>query len=90
MDTILDESSTSIKEIRSRIEEERGAFIRMKNFSIKKELNMELRFRLLKCCIYLLYGCESWTMNQTSDKRIETLELYLYQRIVKRFLAFRK
>ena len=83
--TILEGSCTSRKEIRSRVEQSRAAFLNMKNLFTKKELNLGLRLWLLQCYVYsvLFYGCESWTLDSTLEKRIESFQLYPCCQILK-------
>lgn len=54
----------SKKEVKARIEQAKAAFINMRSFFTKRELGLELRVRMLRCYIFLifLYGCESWTL----------------------------
>jgi len=52
-------------DIRCRIEQAKQAFMDMKNVLCARSLGLGVRKRLLKCyiCSVLLYGCESWTIN---------------------------
>lgn len=78
-------SCDSTKEVLSRIEQARRTFIDMKSFFIRRDLDLRLRIRMLRCYVFsiLLYGCESWTLNPSLEKRIETFEMYLYRRILR-------
>jgi hypothetical protein len=82
--TILKENYDYKHEIRCRIEQARHAFLNMKNLLAGQQLNLELRMRIVRCYIFpvLMYGCESWTLNETEEKRIEALEMYIYRRML--------
>ena len=83
--TILDDSCTSKKEVRSRIEQARLTLMRMKNLFTRRELSLGLRVRLLRCYVFtvLLYGAESWTLDANLEKRINAFELYAYRRMLR-------
>ena len=40
---------------------------------------------MIQCYILqvLMYGCEAWTINKDMEKRIDTLEMWLYRRLMK-------
>ena len=46
---------------------------------------MEIRKRFIKCYVWsvLLYGCETWTMSTTDEKKIEAVEMWCYRRMLK-------
>lgn len=83
--TIVNQHCDKTKEIKSRIEQARKIFTTMRNFFVRPDLSLELRIRMLRCYVLpvLLYGCESWTLNPSMEKRIEAFEMYLYRRILK-------
>uniref|UniRef100_A0A8D8UV31 Uncharacterized protein n=1 Tax=Cacopsylla melanoneura TaxID=428564 RepID=A0A8D8UV31_9HEMI len=49
------------------------------------DLSLETKIRLLRCYVYsvLLYGVETWTMKDETEKKLEAFELWLYRRILK-------
>lgn len=55
-------------EIKARIEEARSNFTRMRNILSDQHLDLDLRCRQLKCCVWssLLYGVETWTLKTNS------------------------
>jgi len=83
--TILNDNGNINQEIRSKIEQARRSFLDMKNVFTRKELNLDLRVRMLRCYIFsmLLYGCESWTLSPETERKITSFEMYLYRRILK-------
>lgn len=72
-------------EIRSRIEQARKTLMSMKTFFTTSNLSLELRTRMVRCYVFpvLLYGCESWTMDPQTEKRIEAFEMYIYRRMLR-------
>lgn len=80
--TNLDQKCTSKKEVRSRIEQTRAAFIKIKTFFSQREILTHLRLRMLKCYVFSVvrYGCECWTLDPTMEKRLEAFEMYTYRR----------
>ena len=82
---ILDNQCDSKKEIRCRIEQARKQFFNMKKFFIRSDLSLQLRIRMIRCYIFsvLLYGCESWTLDPNTEKRIQAFEMYLYRRLLR-------
>lgn len=73
------------KEIRARIEQARKTFISLRTFFIRKDISLHLKIRMIGCYVFtvLLYGCEGWTLDPSTEKRIEAFEMYLYRRILK-------
>ena len=57
----------------------------MKNQFLRSELSLNLRMRMIRCYIFsiLLYSCESWTLDRSSEKRIDAFEMYLYRRMLR-------
>lgn len=72
-------------EIRSRIAQARITLNNMKTLLANRNLSLELRIRILRCYVFpvLLYGCESWTIDATTEKRIEAFEMYAYRRMLR-------
>jgi len=63
---LVNENSDPKMEIRSsRMEQARRTFI-SQNLLTSRDLNLQLRIRILRCYIFsvLLYGSESWTLCQ--------------------------
>ena len=57
----------------------------MKSFFTRRDLSAELRTRMARCYVFsvLLYGCESWTLDSQTEKRIEAFEMYVYRRMLR-------
>ncbi len=83
--TVITDSCDIKREIHGRIEQARRAFLNMKNFFTRPELSLALRMRMIRCYVFstLLYGCESWTLDPTTENRIAAFEMYLYRRILR-------
>lgn len=73
------------KEIRTRIETARSAFVRLKKFFTNRDLSLELRLRMLRCYVFsiLLYGMEAWTLKQMHINKLAAFELWCYRRILR-------
>jgi hypothetical protein len=83
--TLADENCDTKREVRSRIEQARTAFIAMKKFFVTTEISLELRLRMVQCYVLsiLLYGCEAWTLNRAVEKKIDAFEMYIYRKLLK-------
>lgn len=73
------------QEVRSRIEQARAAFFRMRGVLCNRNLALKTRIRLLKCYIIpvLLYGHEGWTLTKALEAKLQAFELWLYRRILR-------
>lgn len=72
-------------EIKVRIEQARSTFVKMKKFFANRDIDLKIRYRMIKCYIYsvLLYGTETWTLKAKSVKRLEAFEMWLMRRMLK-------
>ena len=82
---ILTETGKSDTEIKRRIAIARSAFTSLYKVLTSREVSLDTRLGLSKCCIWstLLYGCETWTLSKTLEKRIEAFEIWAFRRIFK-------
>ena len=50
-----------------------------------RHIKLDTRMRLLKCYVWstLLYGCESWTISQTMEKKIMAAEMWFLRRMMR-------
>lgn len=89
--TIVTNQNYPKKEIRSRIEQARRTFVRMRKFFTRSDLSLELRVRMIRCYVFsvLLCGCESWTLDPATERKLGAFEMYLYCRML-RILWVRK
>lgn len=82
--TNVNEERNLKKEIHSRIAQARMAYINMNRFFNNTRLDLELRMRMVRAYVFsvLLYGCECWTLDPCSEKKLEAFEMYLYRRLL--------
>lgn len=82
---LLNADWDATQEIRSRIEQARSAFIKMRTVLCSRDIDLALRIRVLKCYVFsiLLYGAESWTLTETMCKRLEAFEMWTYRRMLR-------
>ena len=61
----------------------KSRFIKIKTILTSKNISVALRLRLVTCYIYsiFLYGCETWTLNKTLEKKIDAFEMWIFRRI---------
>ncbi|XP_030753084.1 uncharacterized protein LOC115880093 [Sitophilus oryzae] len=81
----LHEDWSSNRDIKYRIEEARGAFLKFKKVFTCSDFDLELRLRFVECYVWsvLLYGVESWTLKASAINRLEAFEMWIYRRILK-------
>ncbi|CAG9839414.1 unnamed protein product [Diabrotica balteata] len=67
----INESWDPTAEIKSRIEQARTAFVKMRNVLCSHDLSIDLTVRITSCYIFfvLLYGVEAWTLTEAILKR---------------------
>ncbi|CAG9830038.1 unnamed protein product [Diabrotica balteata] len=83
--TIINEEWTNNQEIRASIAKARSTFNRMGAFFKSHNLSLDTKVRMLGCYVFfvLLYGVDSWTLNEDMCKKLEAFEMWLYRRILK-------
>ncbi|KAI5718027.1 hypothetical protein M8J77_015079 [Diaphorina citri] len=81
----LNEDWEPSRDIKCRIEQARTTFSKMHALFKSHNLSMDLKVRMVRCYIFpvLLYGMESWTLNQTLMKKIESFEMWIYRRMLR-------
>ena len=74
----------SNKDIKCRIGMAKSTFVEMKSIFCAKKIGIRIKKRLMKCYIWsvLTYGCESWTISEAMEKRLEAAEMWLYRRML--------
>ena len=79
---ITDEGSKP--EILSRIAQATAAFTRLKPVWIDKSISLSSKIRLMRSLVtsIFLYACESWTLTAELQRRIQTMEMRCYRRIL--------
>ena len=81
----ITEDATSDTEIRKRIAMAKGAFSNIRPLLTNSNISLGTRLRVVKCYIWslLLYGCETWTVNKTTESKIKAFEMWTYRRMLK-------
>ena len=74
-----------IKEIIRRIQIARCTFTKMKTFFRDRNINIKTKLRVIRYYVIstLLYGAETWTLSTEMEQRIESLEIWIYRRILR-------
>ncbi|CAG9839630.1 unnamed protein product [Diabrotica balteata] len=83
--TIINKEWTNNQEIRARIAKARSTYNRIGAFFKSHNFSLDTKVRMLRCYVFsvLLYGVESWTLNEVMSKKLEAFEMWLYRRILK-------
>lgn len=70
-------------EIRSRIEQARANFIKMRNLLTDKSLNLNIRFNFIRCYVYSTLLYEAWTLKVSIINKLGAYEMWVYTRILR-------
>lgn len=81
--TWIEQSGDQTREIRTRIEIATSTFVKMKKLFTSRDINMELRMRMLRCYVFstLLYGVEAWTLKKNHIDKLQAFEMWCYRRM---------
>jgi hypothetical protein len=82
---LLNEGWDPENEIKSRVEQARNAFLRLRKFLTDRKLDFNLRYKMLKCYVWpvLLYGMEAWTLKASSINKLEVFEMWCLRRMLR-------
>jgi hypothetical protein len=82
---LLNEKWDYSQEVKTRIEQARSAFVKMRNLLSKRELSLNTRTRIVRCYVLpvLLYGHEGWTLTKVLEKRLAAFEMWIYRRMLR-------
>ena len=82
--SIITEDGRCGKEIRCRIGMVKGKF-RENRILLTNSISTDTKIRFIKALIWsvALYASEAWTMNKTDIKRIESLEMWCWRKMLK-------
>ena len=60
-------------------------FAKLNKIFTSRNISLSTKIRLNKCYIWsiFMYGCETWTLTVSVEKRIEAFEMWLYRRITR-------
>ena len=81
----VNENWDMTQEIRSRIEQARTVFHKMKKPLTSRNIRLELRLRMVKCYVFpiVLYGMEGWTLTRKLEEKINAFEMWVYRRMLR-------
>jgi hypothetical protein len=81
---VITNDASFTREIKSRIAMAKAALNRKKTFFTSK-LDLNLRKRLVKCCIWSrdLFGAETWTVRKVNQKYLEEWDIRCWRRMEK-------
>ena len=80
---LLKEDGRSEKERKRRINIAKRTFQQKSKLLTSHDLSYATKIRLVKCYIWatFLYGCETWTLPESKEKKITAFEMWIYRRI---------
>src|SRR5437867_8453540 len=80
----ISDDANCVEEIRTRIALAKEAFWKIKEL-LRGNIRPRTKLKILNCYIFsvLNYGCECWTWNKTTLKKIDAFEQWCYRRILK-------
>ena len=83
--SLVTEDGRCDSEIRTRIGMAKSNFGKMRNILTDLSVNVQLKGRLVRSYIWsgMLYGCESWTISATMQKRLEAAEVWFLRRMMR-------
>jgi hypothetical protein len=90
--SIISQDGKCTMEIKSRIAQEKTAFVNKRNLLCSKNMNMSMRKRLIKIYVWsvALYGCESWVLNKAEQNSFESFEMWCWRRMLRNSWTERK
>ena len=73
-----------VMEIKARIGMAKAAFWQNKEL-MRRNIRFKTKKKMLDCYVFsvLNYGCESWTWNKATCKKVNAFEMWCYRRILK-------
>ena len=81
--TLMTEDGRSEKEIKRRINIGKRTFQQKSKLLTSHDLSYATKILLVKCYTWatFLYGCETWTLSESIEKKITAFEMWIYRRI---------
>ena len=75
----------SLTEIRSRIGIATSTLVKLDSIWKNNNITLKTKLRFMKAIVLatMTYGCESWTLNAQSEKRINAFEMKCYRKILR-------
>lgn len=83
--SMLTSDGRSDQEIKRRIVIAKEAFNKKKTTFTNTHISTSTKLRILRCYIWsiLLYGCETWTISNNMQKRLQATEMWFLRRMLK-------
>ena len=74
------------EDIHNRVVKARGVFLRLKNIWSSNSISRRVKVRLYKTLVkpVLMYGCETWKMNERDENKIDVFQSRCLRRIFKK------
>ena len=81
--SVISEDAKCLREVNTRIAIAKQKFQDMHSIFANRHITWKLRIRLLKCCIWrvLMYACESWTLTEDVEERINVAAGWLFKNL---------
>jgi len=81
--SIISNDGRSKKEIKSRIEQAKKAFLLKNKLLTSKNVDLRTRKRLIKTYVWstAFYGSETWTLNKKEQTILETFEIWCLRKM---------
>ena len=81
----ITQDARSDSEVKKRIAMAKDTFCKMKSIFTNRNINSFTKIDTLKTYIWsiLLYGCECWTLNKNTEKKLEAAEMWFIRRMLK-------
>jgi hypothetical protein len=81
----ITESMDPEVEVKRRCSYTHASFEKMKKLYTDKSLSLEIRKRLMRCCVWsvMLYGAEATTYTARAISYMEACEMWIYRRMLK-------
>lgn len=80
----LTKDGRSTTEIKTRLAMATSAMAKLNNIWKSREISFSTKFKLYRALVLsiLLYGCESWTLNAETTRRVQTFETKCFRRLL--------
>ena len=81
----ITQNAKSDAEIKKRIAMAKETFRKMKTIFTNRNITFNTKINTLKAYVWsvLLYGCECWTLNKDTERRLEAAELWFLRRMLR-------
>ena len=81
----ITQDGKSETEIKKRISMAKDTFSKMKAIFTNRNISTSTKINTLKAYVWsvLLYGCECWTLNKDTERRLEAAELWFLRRMMR-------